>query len=388
MKIQGWPQFSNEEKAIVSEILSSGKVNYWTGFHGKKFEKEFSEFCGSKYSIVMANGSLALSAAYLALGIKNKDEIITTPRTFIATTASACLLKAKPVFADVDLDSGCILANQIENNISENTKAICVVHLAGWPCDMERITKIAKKNKLYLIEDCSQAHGAQINGKSVGSFGDIATWSFCQDKIISTGGEGGMLTTNSIEIYEKVWSFRDHGKSKIGLENARESKEFSFIHKNFGSNFRLTEMQSAIGRIQLSKIDKINQIRTRNANILYEHLCDISCIRVPMPKKILRHAWYKFYGYLNLGLLKKSWNRAKIIKEINNQGYPAFSGSCSEIYLEDCFTSKNLGPKNRLINSKILGETSLMFLVHNSILEEQMNYYALAIRKVLLKANL
>ena len=388
MKIQGWPQFSKEEKAIVSEILSSGKVNYWTGFHGKKFEKEFSNFCDSKYSIVIANGSLALSAAYLALGIKNKDEIITTPRTFIATSASACLLKAKPVFADVDLNSGCILANQIENLISENTKAICVVHLAGWPCDMERITKIAKKNKLYLIEDCSQAHGAQINGKPVGSFGDIATWSFCQDKIISTGGEGGMLTTNSIEIYEKVWSFRDHGKSKIGLENARGSREFSFVHNNFGSNFRLTEMQSAIGRIQLSKIDQINKIRTRNANILYEYLSDISCIRVSMPEKNLRHAWYKFYCYLNLDLLKNSWNRTKIIEEINNLGFPAFSGSCSEIYLEDCFVNKKLGPKNRLINSKKLGETSLMFLVHNTILEEQMNHYAQAIKKVLIQANL
>ena len=206
-KLKGWPQYSQEEMNIVNEILASGKVNYWTGVHGKQFEKEFSIFSESKYAIVMANGSLALSAAYLALGITNSDEIITTPRTFIATSASACLLKAKPVFADVDLNSGCILANQIESLITENTKAICVVHLAGWPCEMDSICKIAKKNKLYLIEDCSQAHGAQINGKSVGSFGDIATWSFCQDKIISTGGEGGMLTTNSRNIYEKVWSF-------------------------------------------------------------------------------------------------------------------------------------------------------------------------------------
>ena len=383
MRLQKWPQFSREEKDIVNQILSSGKVNYWTGSHGKQFEKEFSNFCECNYSIVMANGSLALSAAYLALGIKNNDEIITTPRTFIATSASACLLKAKPIFADVDINSGCILASLIESLITEKTKAICVVHLAGWPCDMDSICKIAKKNRLYLIEDCSQAHGAQINGRSVGSFGDVATWSFCQDKIISTGGEGGMLTTNSLEIYQKVWSFRDHGKTLSGIELAKESREFSFIHENFGSNFRLTEIQSALGRIQLSKITQTNQIRTRNANILYEKIHKIPSIRVPIPEDNLKHAWYKFYCYLNLGRIKQSWSRNKIIKEINNLGYPAFSGSCSEIYLEECFLKSNLGPKKRLKNSIILGDTSLMFLVDNSIEEEQMKNYALAIKKVL-----
>ena len=383
MRLQRWPQYSQEEKEIVNEILSSGKVNYWTGNHGKEFEKEFSKFCHNKYSIVMANGSLALSAAYLALGIGNDDEIITTPRTFIATSASACLLKAKPIFADVDINSGCILANLIESLITEKTKAICVVHLAGWPCDMDNICKIAKKYRLYLIEDCSQAHGAQIDGRSVGSFGDVSTWSFCQDKIISTGGEGGMLTTNSLEIFQKVWSFRDHGKTLAGIELARGSREFSFIHKNFGSNFRLTEIQSALGRIQLSKIDKTNKIRARNANILYKKICKIPSIRVPIPADNLKHAWYKFYCYLNLERLRKSWSRAKIIEEINNLGYPAFSGSCSEIYLEECFVKSNLGPKKRLNNSIILGETSLMFLVDNTIKEEEMTSYALAIKKVL-----
>ena len=386
MKLPGWPIYTQEEIKVVNEILSSGKVNYWTGTHGKLFEEEFSSFCKNKYSIALANGTLALSSAYLALGIKNGDELITTSRTFIATSSSACLLNAKPIFADVDFNSGCISAKEIEPLITEKTKAICVVHLAGWPCDMEAISMIAKKNGIYLIEDCSQAHGAQINGKSVGSFGDIATWSFCQDKIISTGGEGGMLTTNSFEIYSKVWSFRDHGKTLSSIQRGKESKEFSFIHDKFGSNFRLTEIQSAIGRIQLSNIFETNRIRNRNAEILFEKLSSLPCLRIPMPEVHLKHAWYKFYCYLKPNYLKKSLNREKILKEINNLGYPAFSGGCSEIYLEKCFARANLKPLNRLKNSKILGETSLMFVVHNSIDEKKMVYYASAIRKVLLNS--
>tara|TARA_A100001388_G_C28738852_1_gene485719 strand:- start:234 stop:1400 length:1167 start_codon:yes stop_codon:yes gene_type:complete len=387
MNLPGWPRFSEEELKVVNEILESGKVNYWTGNQGKLFEKEFSNFCDNKFSIVMANGSLALSAAYLALGIKNGDEVITTPRTFIATSASACLLNAKPKFADVDFNSGCISPEFIKSLINQKTKAICVVHLAGWPCDMESISRIAKDKRIYLIEDCSQAHGAQINGKSVGSFGDISIWSFCQDKIISTGGEGGMLTTNSFEIYNKVWSFRDHGKTLDSIKVSKKSREFSFIHEKFGSNFRLTEIQSALGRIQLSRIFETNKIRNRNANILYEELSDVPCLRIPMPDKNLKHAWYKFYCYIKKDYLRDSWNRELILNEINKEGYPAFSGGCSEIYLEKCFTLNNLQPMNRLKNASILGETSLMFLVHNTIDEIQMRKYAKLIKKILLKAS-
>ena len=185
------------------------------------------------------------------------------------------------------------------------------------------------------------------------------------------------------EIYEKVWSFRDHGKTLGSIDSAKQSKEFSFVHKYFGSNFRMTEMQSAIGRIQLSKINEINKIRTKNASIISNHLSEIPLVRIPIPEANLKHAWYKFYCYLNLDQFKKSWNRAKVIEEINNLGYPAFSGGCSEIYLEECFSSKNIRPISRLRNARILGETSLMFLVHNSINSKQMNNYALTIKRVL-----
>tara|TARA_B100000886_G_scaffold169383_1_gene115985 strand:- start:12420 stop:13589 length:1170 start_codon:yes stop_codon:yes gene_type:complete len=386
MKFPKWPQYSQEEIKKVNDILISGNVNYWTGEEGKNFEKEFSNFCLSKYAITLANGSLALSAAYLALGVKNDAELITTPRTFIATSSSAYLLKARPIFADVDINSGCITAEFIEPLITKYTKAICVVHIGGWPCDMESICELAKKYGIYVIEDCSQAHGAQINGKSVGSFGDVSVWSFCQDKIISTGGEGGMLTTNSKDIYEKVWSFRDHGKTKNLMEFKNKSNEFRFIHENFGSNFRLTEIQSAIGRIQLSNISKTNKIRTNNAEILLETLCPIKCLRIPLPEKNFKHGWYKFYCYLNFDYLKENWNREKIISEINKDGYPAFSGGCSEIYLEKCFLNNNIRPNKRLKNAKLLGETSLMFLVHNTITKSIMKEYAEVIRNKLILA--
>lgn len=379
-----WPQYSQEEIDKVNEILISGNVNYWTGKEGKFFEKEFAKFCSSKYAISIANGSLALSAAYLSLGLKNNAELITTPRTFIATSSSAYLLNSKPVFADVDINSGCINADSIEPLITNSTKAICVVHLAGWPCDMDSICKLAKEYNIYLIEDCSQAHGAQINGKSVGSFGDVSVWSFCQDKIISTGGEGGMLTTNSEEIYEKVWSFRDHGKSRIAMMKETKSSEFRFLHENFGSNFRLTEIQSAIGRIQLKNINEINKSRSNNAQILINKLSDMNVIRIPLPDKKFRHAWYKFYCYLNSEFLKENWNRSRILNEISSLGYPAFSGGCSEIYLEKCFLNANLSPIKRLHNAKILGETSLMFLVHNTIKIKEMEEYADAIKKILI----
>tara|TARA_Y100000739_G_scaffold227161_1_gene236094 strand:- start:10061 stop:11230 length:1170 start_codon:yes stop_codon:yes gene_type:complete len=381
-----WPHYSQEEIKKVNEILISGNVNYWTGDEGKFFEKEFSNFCLTNYAITLANGSLALSAAYLALGVTNKAELITTPRTFIATSSSAYLLKAKPVFADVDINSGCITAEFIEPLISKHTKAICVVHIGGWPCDMESICDLAKKYGIYVIEDCSQAHGAQINGKSVGSFGDVSIWSFCQDKIISTGGEGGMLTTNSKDIYEKVWSFRDHGKTKNLMQVKNKSNEFRFIHENFGSNFRLTEIQSAIGRIQLRNISKINKIRTKNAEILLETLSQIECVRIPLPEKKFKHGWYKFYCYLNIDNLKEGWNREKIIKEINKAGYPAFSGGCSEIYLENCFLKNNISPNKRLKNAKLLGETSLMFVVHNTITIPKMKEYAEFIGRILIFA--
>ena len=389
MKISTWPYYSDDEIKKTSEILSSGLVNYWTGSETKSFEKEFAVFSQSKFAVALANGSLALSCAYLSLNLKTGDEIITTPRTFIATSSSALLLGIKPVFADVDINSGCITCESIEQLITKKTKAITVVHLAGWPADMQRISELAKAYNLSIIEDCSQAHGAgiSVNGalRPVGSFGDIATWSFCQDKIISTGGEGGMINTNNAEIYQKIWSFKDHGKCLESLRNSNQ-KGFKWIHNHLGSNFRLTEMQSAIGRLQLKKINLWNELRTRNALIFADTLANIKYLRIPLPPLDIKHAWYKFNCFIEVSHLKSDWDRDRIIDEINDKGYPAFHGGCGEIYLEKCFKDKGITPPFRLKNAKQLAETNLMFLVHPNITESEMIKYADTVQTVIKKS--
>ena len=386
MNLSPWPFYDDEQLSNVTKILKSGKVNYWTGNQGKIFEKEFSEKFDAKYSVALANGSLALSCAYLALNLKKDDEIITTPRTFIATSSSAVLLGLRPKFVDVDINSGLITSEMIEPAISKKTKAIVVVHLAGWPAEMDKICELAKQYGLFIIEDCSQAHGAKINNKNVGTFGDIATWSFCQDKIITTGGEGGMLSTNNPKFFKKVWSFKDHGKTYEKINSKSNNYSFRWIHDNFGSNFRLTEMQSSIGRVQLNRLNDWIYLRNRNAKILIDYLSELTQIRVPIPDNNIVHAYYKFYCYINKNHFCTDWNRERIIIELNSNGYPAYSGSCSEIYLEKCFKDNGLSPKNNLKNASILGDTSVMFLVHPTISYEQMHLYGKEILSTFRKA--
>ena len=382
-----WPKYEEDEIREVERVLRSGNVNFWTGSVTKSFEKEFAKFCNCNFAIAVANGSLALSCAYLAIGVKKDDEIITTPRTFVATASSASLLGGIPVFAEIDKDSGNITPKSIEPLITKKTKAIVVVHLAGWPADMIEISKLAKNYGIKLIEDCSQAHGAGILVKgsklSVGQFGDISTWSFCQDKIISTGGEGGMVTCNNKNYFEKIRSFKDHGKSFTKLENGNFSKGYRYIHDSLGSNFRITEMQSAIGRIQLTKLDSWTKIRTKNALLLHNYLSKNHLVRVPFPGKDIVHGWYKFNCFINKYFLKDDWSRDKIISAIIEKGYPALQGTCSELYLEKCFLSKYSNPNKKLLIANELGETNLTFLVHPTITEEVMHNYASTILKIL-----
>ena len=386
MKISNWPSFDEKQIEAVVNTLRSGKINAWTGNQCKSFEDEFALFCKTKHAIAIANGSLALWAAYKAIGLKEKDEIITTPRTFIATSSSAIQLGAKPIFADIDRDSGAITAKNIEPLITKKTKAISVVHIGGWPAEMDPIQKLARNYNLRLIEDCSQAHGASIKNKSVGTFSDVSTWSFCQDKIISTGGEGGMITTSNEYFYNYIWSLKDHGKNLNAINSIKKDAGFKWLHDEIGNNFRLTEMQSAIGRIQLSKLPQWQIARESNAKFLFNYLKDIKSIRIPMPKDSIKHAWYKFYIFIKPEMICSNWDRDRIVSEINQAGFPAFTGSCSEIYLEKCFKKYDLNPSKRLPIAKELGETSLMFLVDHTIDIVSLERYAEVIKRILLKA--
>ena len=386
MTISAWPSFERNQIEAACEVLSSGAVNAWTGTHTLAFELEFSRWLSLDFSIALANGSLALSAAYLAIGLGVGDELITTPRTFIATASSAVLLGTRPVFADVDADSGAITAESIAPLITARTKAIAVVHLGGWPADMPAICDLARGHGIAVVEDCAQAHGARINGHSVGSFADVAAWSFCQDKIMSTAGEGGMVTTSCPELWDAMWAFKDHGKTHQAVFGREHPPGFRWLHERFGSNFRLTELQSAIGRLQLQRLPQWSAARTRNALLLAEALRDLPAVRVPLPAEGLVHAWYKFYAFVQPEALAPGWSRDRILAEITEAGYPAFSGSCSEIYLEKCFQDAGLAPAERLPVARLLGETSLMFLVHPTITPEQIAGYAEAVRTVVQRA--
>jgi dTDP-4-amino-4,6-dideoxygalactose transaminase len=380
-----WPEFAADEIDAVDHVLRSGKVNYWTGGQGRAFEMEFARYVGTKHAVALANGSVALELALISLGIQPGDEVIVTPRTFIASASSIVLRGATPVFADVDRDSQDLTVDTIRPCITPRTRAIIVVHLAGWPCDMNPILELARERGLVIIEDCAQAHGAEYKGRKVGSFGDISVFSFCQDKIMSTGGEGGMLLTNSDVLWKKAWSYKDHGKSYDAV-NARGNtagSAFQWVHESFGSNWRMTEMQSAIGRIQLGKLDQWVGQRRANAHCLANRLSKLSVLRVPLPDSELSHAYYKFYAFLHTDRLKPGWDRDRLVSAINAAGVPCFSGSCSEVYREKAFTDAGLAPERPLPVAMELGETSLMLPVHPTLAQDDIDRMTQTVEQVM-----
>jgi len=367
IKKSTWPCFTEEEASAVHDVLLSNKVNYWTGSECRKFEKEFSEFSDSKYAVALGNGTLALDVAFKALNIDDGDEVIVTSRTFIASISSIVNAGAVPVFADVDLASQNITPETIRSVITDKTKAIVCVHLAGWPCDMDEILAIANEHDLYVIEDCAQAHGAKYKGNPVGSIGYIGCWSFCQDKIMTTGGEGGMVTTNDESLWRKMWAYKDHGKSYEAVYEREHPEGFRWLHESFGTNWRMTEMQAAIGRIQLKRMSNWHEKRLNNANSIWSAAKKCKGLRVPAIPDYIEHAAYKCYVFVNGGVEL----RDKIMREINEKGVPCYSGSCSEVYLEKAFDNTGFRPKERLPVARELGEISLMFLVHPTLTKEE-----------------
>ena len=392
-KFSPWPSFTPEEADKVSSVLLSNKVNYWTGQEGRAFEREFSAYTDSKHAIALSNGTLALDLALVALKIGNRnggsesDEVIVTPRTFLASASAIVTAGARPVFADVDANSQNITIETISAVLTSNTKAIIAVHLAGLPCEMDELMVLAENNGLAVIEDCAQAHGAKYKGRSVGSIGHVGCWSFCQDKIMTTGGEGGMVTCNDETLWKTMWAYKDHGKSYDAIYDKEHPPGFRWLHESFGTNWRLTEMQSAIGRIQLTRMPEWFKLRGKYASIIAETCSKFDCIRIPTVPEYIEHANYKYYVFVRPELLAGGWDRDRIVAEINGLGVPCMQGSCSEVYLEKAFDGTDFRPVNRLSVAKELGDTSLMFLVHPSLTDSEIHLTVAAISNVLKQAT-
>jgi len=411
-----WPSFTPEEADAVHRVVMSNKVNYWTGTETRDFEKEFAAWCGTAHAVALANGTLALDVALKALGIGPGDEVVVTPRTFIASVSCVVNAGATPVFADVDPNSGNITANTIASVLSSRTKAIVCVHLAGWPCDMDPIMALADQHDLKVIEDCAQAHGARYKGRSVGSIGHVGAWSFCQDKIMSTCGEGGMVTTNDEVFWRVMWSFKDHGKSYEAVYERKHPPGFRWLHESFGTNWRMLEIQAAIGRIQLRRMAEWTSQRHANAFELAKVLQPFAGVNGPVffPQLLCNgcsnnnsnlntsfycqadvgsfdrgclHGLYKLYVYVRPQNLAPGWSRDRIIETINAHEVPCYQGSCSEVYLEKAFEGTGWRPKTRLPVAKELGETSLMFLVHPTLTSAEVQKTCKVIKKVFSQAT-
>lgn len=364
-------------------MVLSNKVNYWTGQECREFEKEFANWSGTKYAIALANGTVALDLALRALRIGPGDEVIVTPRTFLASVSSIVNAGAVPVFAEVDRETQNITADTIRSVLNPRTRAVICVHLAGWPCDMDPIMALAAEHQLKVIEDCAQAHGATYKGKPVGSIGHIGAWSFCQDKIMSTGGEGGMVTTSDRKLWADMWAFKDHGKSWEAVYQREHAPGFRWLHESFGTNWRMLEVQGVIGRIQLRRMPQWHETRLTNAKAIWSCAQNIIGLRAPTPAEETIHAAYKCYIFVEPQLLTKGWSRDRIINEISARGVPCYSGSCSEVYLEKAFDGTDWRPQERLPVAKELGETSLMFLVHPTLTEEEILRTCQTLREVM-----
>ena len=382
-----WPCYAPDERAAVEGVLASGKVNYWTGEQARLFEAEYAQYLGVGHALALANGTVALELALRMWGVGAGDDVIVTPRSFIASTSCAVLLGARPVFADVDRDSGNITAETVARVMTPRTRVIIPVHLGGWPCDVGAIVVLAEQRGIKVLEDCAQAHGARVLDRPVGALAHAAAYSFCQDKIITTAGEGGLLATSDSALWESAWSFKDHGRTWEAGGARGHGPGFRWIHDRFGTNWRITDPQAAIGRIQLHKLDGWVATRRRNAAILAERLGRLAALRVPAVPADLYHAYYRFYAYVRPEALKSGWSRDRILTAISDMGVPCSTGSCPEIYKERAFLGTGWAPAQRLPVATELGETSLAVLVHPTLEETHMHRACDTVERVVEQAT-
>lgn len=379
-----WPEFDDEMVESAARVLRSGQVTYWTGTEGKAFEAEIAAQLGVPYALTVSNGTCALEIALKALAIGQGDEVVTTPRSFIASASCAVACGARPVFADVDRDSGNVTATTIEAALTSRTRAFLVVHVGGWPCDLEPIRELAKLHRIKVVEDVAQAHGGTYQGRPLGSWGDVGTFSFCNDKNLSTG-EGGLVVTANETILKKAWSQRDHGRDWDASRNAISKPGYKWFRHSFGGNYRMTEVQAAIGRIALRRLPSWLAARRQNAGVLATRLSNIHGLRVPVPPE--GHACYVLYAYLRSELLKRGWTRDRVLGELLEANVQVNAGVCPELYRERAFEAAGLVPINPLPVARELGQGALAFAVHPLLTSQDMHETADKVRRVLIAAT-
>ena len=380
-----WPFYAEDEVSAAAAVLRSGRVNYWTGGEGKAFETEYAAHCGVRHGLAVANGTLALDLALHGLGIGPGDEVIVPARTFIATAAAVALRGATPVVADIDPVSQNLTVEGVAGALSPRTKAVIPVHLAGWPVDMTSMMAFATAQGFKVVEDCAQAHGATHHNRPVGGIGHVGCFSFCQDKIISTGGEGGMVVTDDTALHKRMWAFRDHGKDFDLTAAADASPHFKWLVSSFGTNMRLTEAQSAIGRIQLKKLAGWVTQRRAHAAMLTTALADLKAVTIPQAPPHMAHAYYKFYLLIDPTALKSDWSRDRICTELKNRGVPAGTGACPDISQEAAFAHISGHPPHPLADS-IVART-LMLPVHPTLTADNMAFLAETTRQIISAAT-
>ncbi len=386
-KLAPWPFHDADEIAAVTAVLTSGRVNYWTGDRGRAFEAAYAAHCGVRYGLAVANGTVALELALYGLGVGPGDDVVVPARTFIATAAAVALRGARPVVADVDPLSQNMTADTFLAAFTPHTKAVIPVHLAGWPVDMPALLAAARSKNVAVIEDAAQAHGAAVNGAPVGGFGQIGCFSFCQDKIITTGGEGGMVVTNDEQLYRRMWSYRDHGKDFDAIHDQRMSAgaTFKWVADSFGTNMRLTEVQAAIGLAQLAKLPAWTARRRANAAMLDGVLAGFESVALQAVPAHLTHAYYKYYVFVNQSALKPGWTRDRVCDELIARGVPARVGACPEISREKAF--RNAGPQPPHPGAASIEDRTLMLPVHPTLTPANLRFMSETLRGVFTEAT-
>ena len=380
-----WPAPSEAQIEAVTAVLRSGAINYWTGTEGRSLEREYADDLGRAHALTVANGTLALELALRGFGVGPGDEVVVPARSFIATASCVVALGATPVFADIDPESTDVTAETVEAVFTDRTAAVIVVHIAGWPAEMDPIVRLAHERGVIVIEDCAQAHGATYHGRPVGSFGDAACFSFCQDKIVAAG-EGGLLALDDDAAFAIAWEYRDHGTSLAKLSDPGfmgRPASFRWVRDSFGSNYRLPELEAAMVRAGQRELPVAHARRTELATRLARGIQGLRGIRVPLPPADREHAFYRLYAYVTPSELAQGWDRDRVLFAIAAEGVPVQYGSCAELYREEAFARAGLGLADRLPGAARAHETALAFFVHPTLADSDVDDVIAAVRKVM-----